>query len=134
MVAALGGPADFCERAAHYLPAAPVQIDVPALRDGWVGSKATRDIGLAVVELGGGRRQASDRIDHRVGFSGVVSLGQRVAHGEPLARVHAAHATAAALAAARLQQCIDIGDAPPPQSALVIARLPEHPVYIEATT
>ena len=134
MVAALGGPADFCERAAHYLPLAPAQVDVPALGDGWVIAKATRDIGLAVVELGGGRRQAGDRIDHRVGFSDVVSLGQRVERGQPLARVHAADAAAAAVAAARLQRCVRLGDARPAPAPLLIARLPEHPVHIEATT
>ncbi len=36
MVAALGGPADFCERAAHYLPTAPVQQAVLARHAGWV--------------------------------------------------------------------------------------------------
>ena len=97
-------------------------------------AKATRDIGLAVVELGGGRRQAGDRIDHRVGFSDVVSLGQRVERGQPLARVHAADAAAAAVAAARLQRCVRLGDARPAPAPLLIARLPEHPVHIEATT
>jgi thymidine phosphorylase len=130
MVAALGGPADFCERAVHYLPAAPVQRDVPSPTAGWVQSKATRDIGLAVVELGGGRRKASDRIDHRVGFSDVVSLGQRIERGQPLARVHAAHAAGAAAAVARLQECIRIGDAAPLAAPLLIARLPEQPVFM----
>jgi thymidine phosphorylase len=130
MVAALGGPADFCDRPAHHLPAAPVQYEVPAPAAGWVQSQATRDIGLAVVELGGGRRKASDRIDHRVGFSAVVSLGQRVERGQPLARVHAADAAAAAAAVARLQACIRIGDAAPPPAPLLIARLPEQPVQI----
>lgn len=132
MVAALGGPADFCEHAVRHLPAAPVRVDVPALRSGWVHAKATRDIGLAVVELGGGRRRASDRIDPRVGFSDVVSLGQRVERGDPLARVHAASQADASAAVARLQQCIVIGDASPPPSPLLIARLPEQPVRIEA--
>jgi thymidine phosphorylase len=133
MVAALGGPADFCERAASYLPCAPVQRDVPALQAGWVQAKATRDIGLAVVELGGGRRRASDRIDHRVGFSGVVSLGQRIERGQPLARVHAADAAAASAAMARLQECIRIGEGLPPPAPLLIARLPEHPVYVPSS-
>ena len=124
MVAALGGPADFCDRAAHYLPAAPVQRDAPALQAGWVQSKATRDIGLAVVELGGGRRQASDRIDHRVGFSDVVSIGQRVERGDALARVHAASDATAAAAVERLQQCVRIGAAPPAPVPLLIARIP----------
>jgi len=131
MVAALGGPADFCDRPVHYLPAAPVQCEVPAPAAGWVQGKATRDIGLAVVELGGGRRKASDRIDHRVGFSDVVSLGQRIERGQPLARVHAASAAEAQAAVARLQQCIHIGDTPPTAAPLLIARLPEHLVHIE---
>ena len=126
MVAALGGPADFCDRAPQHLPAAPVQRPVPAPRAGWVLAKATRDIGLAVVELGGGRRQASDRIDHRVGFSDVVSIGQQVAAGEPLALVHAATDDAAAAAVATLQRCIQLGDAPPAALPLVIARIDEE--------
>ena len=126
MVAALGGPADFCERPQQHLPAAPVQRPVPALRAGWVQSKATRDIGLAVVQLGGGRRQAGDRIDHRVGFCDVVSIGQQVAAGEPLAIVHAAGEAAAAAAVATLQRCIRLGDAPPAALPLVIARIDEE--------
>ena len=110
MVAALGGPADFCERASHYLAAAPVVRPVLAVRSGWVHRMATRDIGLAVIELGGGRRQASDVVDHRVGFSQVVGIGQRVEHGEPLAMVHAASDAAADAASARLAGLIQVGD------------------------
>ena len=123
MVAALGGPADFCERAEHYLPAAPVVEPVPAPQAGWVQRKATRDIGLAVVELGGGRRRASDRIDHRVGFSRLVSIGQRVERGEPLAFVHAAGAPAARQAAAWLARCIEIGAAPVAPQPVLIERI-----------
>jgi thymidine phosphorylase len=123
MVAALGGPTDFCDRPAHYLPAAPVVLPVPAQRAGWVQAKATRDIGLAVVQLGGGRRMAADRIDHRVGFSDVVAIGRRVQPGEPLARVHAAHEADAEAAAATLQRCIVIGDAPGEPPPLLIARV-----------
>ncbi|MBN8494667.1 MAG: thymidine phosphorylase, partial [Burkholderiales bacterium] len=109
-----------------YLPSAPVQREVPAPRDGWVQTKATRDIGLAVVELGGGRRKASDAIDHRVGFSAVVSIGQHVVRGEPLARVHAASGEAAAQAVAALQRCIVIGDAALAATPLVLARITEE--------
>jgi thymidine phosphorylase len=126
MVAALGGPADFCERPAHYLSAAPVRREVPSPRDGWVQAKATRDIGLAVVELGGGRRQASDRIDHRVGFSELRSIGQPVQRGQPLAVVHAASEDAAAQAVAALQRCIVIGDTPPAPQPLLLARITEE--------
>jgi thymidine phosphorylase len=126
MVAALGGPTDFCGRPGQHLPAAPVQCEVPAVSNGWVQAQATRDIGLAVVELGGGRRRASDPIDHRVGFNAVVCVGQRVARGEPLARVHAASDEAAAQAVATLQRCIVIGETPPAAMPLVLARITEE--------
>ena len=104
-----------------------MQHDVPAPHAGWVQAKATRDIGLVVVELGGGRRSALDRIDHRVGLSQVVSLRQRIERGQPLARVHAADEASCAAAVARLRQCIRIGGAAPAAeqgaAPLLIARL-----------
>ena len=123
MVTALGGPADFCERAAHYLPAAPTIEPVPARRAGWVQRKATRDIGLLVVELGGGRRRASDRIDHRVGFSRLVSIGQRVERGQPLGFVHAADGSAAQQAAEGLARFVEIGDSPMAAQPVLIERV-----------
>ena len=121
MVAALGGPVDFCERAAQHLVAAPVVQPVPAPRGGWVQGMATRAIGLAVVELGGGRRQASDAVDHRVGYAQLVGTGQRVEAGEPLALVHAASRAAADAAGARLASLVRLGDAPPARTPVLIA-------------
>lgn len=114
MVTDFGGPADFVERPAHYLAMAPVLRPVPCPRSGWVDQVATRDIGLLVIGLGGGRHVATDRIDHRVGFSAMVARGQRVEAGVPLAVVHAADAAAAESAAAQLQGLLTIADAPPP--------------------
>jgi thymidine phosphorylase len=123
MVAALGGPADFCERAAQYLASAPVVRPVVAARSGWVKGMATRDIGVAVVELGGGRRRAGDAVDHRVGFSQMVTVGREVQQGEPLAMVHAADRVAADAACARLAKLILLGDAPPAALPALIERV-----------
>lgn len=123
MVSALGGPADFVERPQHYLPVAPVRQPVIAPRGGWVTAMATRAIGLQVVELGGGRRQASDRIDARVGLTQVVPLGQAVRAGEALAWVHAADSLAAARACQALAGLIDIGDAPPAPAPVLRRRV-----------
>ena len=49
----------------------------------------TRDLGLAVVELGGGRSRAEDEIDHAVGLTDLPELGQRVYKGDALCVVHA---------------------------------------------
>jgi thymidine phosphorylase len=124
MVHALGGPADFCERPAAYLAQAPVQRAVLAPRAGWVSAMATREVGLEVIALGGGRHLASDSVDARVGFSHVVSLGQRVEVGQPLARIHAADAAAADAAQARLLALIEIAGQPPLVApALMLQRL-----------
>jgi thymidine phosphorylase len=98
MVHSLGGPADFASRWNDHLPKAPVIRAIEAPRDGWISTYATRDIGLAVIGLGGGRTRPDDRIDHRTGFSAIQPLGTYVSKGEPLAFVHAAdeaHADAA---------------------------------------
>jgi len=123
MVAALGGPVDFIERANTYLPAAPVQLAVCSARTGWVSNMATREIGLLVVELGGGRRRAGDAVDPRVGLSGIASIGQRIGAGEPLATVHAADEPSAAAAGKRLLELIDVSDAESPAAPVLIDRL-----------
>jgi len=123
MVSALGGPTDFIERAASHLPAAPVQRAVLASRPGWIGRMATRDIGLLVVELGGGRRRADDAVDPRVGLSDVLPLGQRVEIGDRLATLHAATDAAVEAASAALMNHVVIVDEPPAASPVLIERL-----------
>ena len=117
MVAALGGPADLLERPDVYLTAAPVVMPVPAPRTGILTSLQTRDIGIAVVELGGGRRQAGDAIDLRVGLSAVHALGTPVTKGEPLAFIHAADQASAQRAVAQVQAAVHIADAGTPWQA-----------------
>jgi thymidine phosphorylase len=89
MVAALGGPSDFLENMDGHLRRASIMADVPAGRPGYVAAIDGRALGLAVVELGGGRRRAADRIDHGVGFVGLVGLGARVEADVPIARLPA---------------------------------------------
>jgi thymidine phosphorylase len=112
MVAALGGPADFLERPDRYLRVAPVTMPVPAPAGGTVAAMATRDVGLAIVALGGGRQRPADAVDHRVGLTEVVSLGTTVAKGDPLALVHAADTVSAAACVAAVQRAIRIGEPP----------------------
>ncbi len=118
MVAALGGPADFVERPEAHLRAAPVVLPVHPEDSGVVTGHATRELGLAVIELGGGRRGDHDRIDHAVGLTQIAGPGTAVGPGEgeqPLCVVHAASAEAAALAARAIRATITVGeDAPPP--------------------
>ena len=122
MVAALGGPADFLERWVDYLPAAPVIRDVAAEREGFVAAIDARALGEAVIDLGGGRRRADDRIDYAVGFDRIVGIGATLSAGDPVARVHAASEADADRAAAALRRRYVIGEAPPLDDPPLIAR------------
>ncbi len=110
MVAALGGPSDFMQRSDEYLAQAPAIEPCFANTAGVVTSVDTRGVGVAVIGLGGGRRRASDGIDHRVGFSDICGIGARVGADAPVAMVHAASAADAAQARKSLLQAITIGD------------------------
>ena len=89
MVAGLGGPGDFVERYADHLPKAPFIADVAAPDVGFVNAYDTRSVGLAVIELGGGRQRPEDKIDHAVGFDEIAPVSTAVNAGDPIARIHA---------------------------------------------
>ncbi|WP_300515473.1 thymidine phosphorylase [Aliiroseovarius sp.] len=112
MVAGLGGPADFVENHDRYLPRAKLIRSVAAPGSGQVASIATREIGLAVVELGGGRRRADDVVNPAVGLTDLVDLGVTVQAGDPLAVIHADDATQAEAAEAQVLAAYEIGEAP----------------------
>ncbi|RKE78153.1 thymidine phosphorylase [Rhizobium sp. AG855] len=113
MVHELGGPLDFMEKAENYLPRGKVEVAVLAERDGYLNACDTRELGLAVVSLGGGRQRPSDTIDHGVGLSGFSPLGTRITKGEPIAFVQANDEAAAAQAAKTVAKCYQISETKP---------------------
>jgi thymidine phosphorylase len=123
MVAALGGPADFVDKAEHYLPRAPVERAVEAVGHGHVGAIASREIGLAVVSLGGGRTRPEDGIDHAVGITDLLPVGSKVDAGTVLARVHARTVEAAQAAEDAIRKAYRVVDAAPAERPLVAGRI-----------
>ena len=114
MVAGLGGPADFAENPDKYLAQAAIVRPVHAERGGFVAAHATRDLGIAIIGLGGGRTQPGAPIDHAVGLSDIAGPGAEVApNGRPLAVVHAADEAAFEAAAAAVRASIEVADEEP---------------------
>jgi len=112
MVVALGGPSDFIEDHGKYLATAAITRPVAAPASGHVAAIQSREIGLAVVELGGGRRRADDVINPAVGITGLVDLGEPVAAGDALCLIHADGEDALAAAEAKVLAAYEIGAAP----------------------
>jgi thymidine phosphorylase len=123
MVRSLDGPRDVLGARFAGLARAKVQLDVPAPGDGVIAAMNTRELGLVVVDLGGGRRMARDAIDHAVGLSHVRAIGTRVARGDPLLRVHGATREAARAAVARIGTAISLAERAPRTAAVVIDRI-----------
>ena len=119
MVASLGGPRDFLEKAPAQLARAPVIRDVPAPKAGTVVAIDTRAVGFAVVRLGGGRTAPDQPVNPAVGFDRLKPRGARVEAGEPIARVHAADGPGADAAAQALQKAFLIGEGAPDWPLLV---------------
>lgn len=71
------------------LAQAAVTGEVRAQEDGWVTRVDARTVGEVVVGLGGGRARKEDAIDPSAGVESLVEVGDRVATGQPWARIHA---------------------------------------------
>jgi thymidine phosphorylase len=123
MVSALGGPDDFLDKPARYLEKAPVIRPCTAERPGAVIGMNARDVGLAVVGLGGGRTRADDAIDPSVGLSKMIDIGTEVQIGSPLCLVHAASEASAEAAIEQVRRAIRIGGPAPAAKPVVIDRI-----------
>ncbi|GJD40987.1 Thymidine phosphorylase [Methylobacterium bullatum] len=117
MVSALGGPADFIEKSDRYCPVAPVVRAVRSLTTGVVSQIETREIGLAVIALGGGRTRPQDGIDPAVGLSSLARPGDAA---DLLGIVHARNETQADAAERALRAAYRITpNAPLPRLAII---------------
>jgi pyrimidine-nucleoside phosphorylase len=115
MVTAQGGDLAAPRRRA---PAEPIL----AKHDGYVASIDVEQLGLAIIEMGGGRRQLHDAIDHSVGLEMLVRLSDRIERGQPLLYAFAAAAVRPAVETS-LQHAITIGPEPVSAPPLITGRI-----------
>ena len=111
MVVELGGPARIIDNYEKIMPLAPFTLELKTKEQGIVTAVDTRAVGVAIIEMGGGRRLASDKINHSVGLSHIAAIGESA--DRPLAVIHAHNESTAHKAAALLRAAFTIGPAAP---------------------
>ncbi len=123
MVAALGGPRDFMERWSEHLEVASLVVPVYPERPGFVTSMVNRDVGLALVGMGGGRTRADQKIDHGVGLSRFAHVGDAVGPDAPLCLIHARNKAQADQAAQAVLAAVTVADEKPQSGPVVRERI-----------
>ena len=123
MIAGLGGPTDFVDRYNSYLPNTGITRPVFAEQQGYLTTMDTRSIGLAVLQLGGGRKIPGDTIDYAVGLTDVAVLGSKVDAQVPLATVHARTEEQWQQAAAMVRKAVKLSDSQPEKTPCVYERI-----------
>lgn len=123
MVSALGGPSDFCQRPWHYLPKASVIKPVFAEHSGYVTAMDTRDIGLSLIGLKGGRTTPDQKLDYATGFSDFCQIGDFVDNTHPLAVIHAQDEASWQQAAQELRHHIHLSEAPEASKDIIIQKI-----------
>jgi pyrimidine-nucleoside phosphorylase len=122
LIAAQGGDVRFVDEPDR-LPRAPIVEPIPAPTDGYLQKVDAAQVGMAVVDLGGGREKKEDPIDHSVGVIVHYKVGDRVQKGTPLCTIHASDRVRLERAKVRLLQAHTIGPEPVPPLPLFYKKI-----------
>lgn len=106
------------------LPHADLVVEVPTPVDGYLAGMEASEIGLAVVELGGGREKKGDPIDHSVGVVLGAKIGDRLEAGQTLFTIHANSVERLDAARERLLAACRFSQEPVERPPLFYARYP----------
>jgi thymidine phosphorylase len=123
MIALMGGPSNFGNDFGRYLPESTAVIEVCASASGYLVGWDGQFLGNIVVKLGGGRLVETDKVDHSVGFSDIVSVGTKLSKGTPILKIHAARIDHAESAKIQVLKAMKVSDTPPKEAALVLKRV-----------
>jgi pyrimidine-nucleoside phosphorylase len=91
---------------------APEKVEIPSLKDGYVESFNTREIGIASMLLGAGRLSYEDDVDFGVGLLSHKKVGDSVKKGEALFTVYYRDEKSLKAASEKLSESIRISGEP----------------------
>ncbi len=87
MVHALGGSACFLSTYKHEMYSDLYSEEIFLNRSGWIKEINTRKLGLLLIELGAGRKNADDKINYHAGYSEIIGVGEKFDEKKPILKV-----------------------------------------------
>ena len=110
MTSALGGPKNILSTYETDLRNESKARDIFSDKEGWIEKIHTRELGLILIELGGGRKQVSDKINYGVGYDSVISVGEKIDSTKPLLQLHSNPEDDSKELEERIKDCFTISD------------------------
>jgi pyrimidine-nucleoside phosphorylase len=112
------------------LPQSKHQVPFPAEKNGYISTLNAYEVGMAVVDIGGGRKKKEDIIDHSAGFMFHKKVGDKVTGGEAILTIYSSNSKSIAHAKERLKKAISISKekvSAPPMILHLIDKKGIHP-------
>ncbi len=122
MVAEQGGSVDQIMHP-EKLPQAAREIKWKARKKGYISKMNTETIGRILVDLGGGRKKASDEVNPGVGLAFHKKLGAAVQAGEPIVTVYAPEKVKLTELEAMFHDAVEISGARKPVPKLIYEQM-----------
>ncbi len=97
-----GGDVSVCDDPGKLLDPQTEKLPVVAGSSGFITEIDTHTIGNTLCEIGGGRRDADDTIDHAIGYECVACLGDDIAAGDAVGFLYCRDGTDGGAAAKRI--------------------------------
>lgn len=110
IIVAHGGDGRICDDPWSALPRAKRVLEWKATGAGVIEEMDTREIGLAALELGAGRRKKEDDVDHAVGLVFERKLGDELKVGDVIAHLHVNDESDLEACMMRLNRSLKLGD------------------------
>ncbi|HEY2847593.1 MAG TPA: thymidine phosphorylase [Pyrinomonadaceae bacterium] len=113
------GNANVCDKPDALIEKSLKKVSVTTAKDGYVTAIDTLCLGQCIGNIGGGRIKAEDKVDHAVGYSCSVKLGDRVRRDDELGVILARTKQQAESINQLLQNAYTIGPKKPDTTSLV---------------
>lgn len=123
MAVSLGADSKILENFATHGPKTPYVEPIYPTTSGYITAIDTRQVGLGVIMLGGGRTHPEQKINYTTGFTSFCQIGDKMDTKTPLCYIHAEDKDKIKEVAELIRQAITIADTKPAPSPVILRKI-----------